>query len=343
MAEPESDPIFVAIDRIRETAKWLIASFAAVGAALVAGSQISSIGSAHGVRLAVAVGGAVLGLGGVAFAINAVWMVLEPAQVRLDELTSDQAVVEFVRVNPDALKGQAETISELVHRYMEEMGAYAEARAASRADPSNKALEAKAAGASAALASTQDVVQLLRKWLLFAKVRRASQHARSAVLVAAVSAAAGLLAFAWGSNPPAASSGSVTATVPSGQPSICELLQICAAGASSEPPAKNTVSGLVGSLHLAGASEVLHSVADAALAAGTIDIARHGVLIYLSDHLGSLLDRLGAKGVDALFSRLFPPSSVSAVGGGNRQITVVIHIAGQKVRIVHIPTDGSSG
>ena len=64
MADPAPDPILSAIDRTRETAKWLIASFAAVGAALVAGSQISSLGSATGGRLVAAAIGAVVGLGG---------------------------------------------------------------------------------------------------------------------------------------------------------------------------------------------------------------------------------------------------------------------------------------
>jgi len=44
MSEPATDPFERANDRIRGAAKWLIASSAAVGAALIAGSQLSSVG-----------------------------------------------------------------------------------------------------------------------------------------------------------------------------------------------------------------------------------------------------------------------------------------------------------
>jgi hypothetical protein len=63
--------------RIRDAAKWLIGSAAAVGAALIAGSQLSSIGqlefgwptSDAAARLWVAVLGAMLAIGAVAVAI----------------------------------------------------------------------------------------------------------------------------------------------------------------------------------------------------------------------------------------------------------------------------------
>lgn len=55
---------------LRSAAKWLIGSLGAIGAVLVAGSQLSSIGSlTTGPRLVIAVGGLAVGLGGVLLAI----------------------------------------------------------------------------------------------------------------------------------------------------------------------------------------------------------------------------------------------------------------------------------
>src|SRR5436190_97728 len=120
----QSDHLERANDRIRSAAKWLIASSAAVGAALIAGSQLSSIGkldlgpptSMANTRLWVACAGAALGLTGVVFAIWTCVQVLLPKTVTIREL--DQAwqgkrpslapVVAYFRDNPVYLQGLAD-------------------------------------------------------------------------------------------------------------------------------------------------------------------------------------------------------------------------------------------
>lgn len=42
--EAPRDQFSEGVDRLRETAKWIVTVFAAVGATLVAGTQLSSIG-----------------------------------------------------------------------------------------------------------------------------------------------------------------------------------------------------------------------------------------------------------------------------------------------------------
>lgn len=104
-------------DRIRETAKWLVASLAGVGAAMIAGSQLSSIGqlpvcteaSLECGRLWVALLGAAVALTAVAFAI---WMgvtLLAPVRLPLSELKArwkpGNPIYEYFAANPAQLQG----------------------------------------------------------------------------------------------------------------------------------------------------------------------------------------------------------------------------------------------
>jgi len=95
-------PTHSAADRIRETAKWLIASFAAVGTILVAGTQLSSIGSlnASDARFWVALAGVVAALTAVVIAIDKVVDVLVTPPLSMKALAepgSGDAVTQAVR------------------------------------------------------------------------------------------------------------------------------------------------------------------------------------------------------------------------------------------------------
>jgi hypothetical protein len=87
VAETPEDPFKDANERIRDAGKWLIAASAAVGAILVAGSQLSSIGQLQvGPRLWAAMVGAVLGLWGVVAAIWTAVRLLLPVQITLRDV-----------------------------------------------------------------------------------------------------------------------------------------------------------------------------------------------------------------------------------------------------------------
>ena len=55
MAEPSGDRIASASNQIQVTAKWIIAAFAGVGAALIAGLQLTGLGKLDFVELLIAV------------------------------------------------------------------------------------------------------------------------------------------------------------------------------------------------------------------------------------------------------------------------------------------------
>jgi hypothetical protein len=105
--------------QIRDAGKWLVASFAAVGAALIAGSQLSNIGrltvcfhvSVVCTRLWWAIGGAVVGLSAVVWAIWTAVSLLIPETVSYQTLEAEwnrgekSAIYKFFRDNPVFLQG----------------------------------------------------------------------------------------------------------------------------------------------------------------------------------------------------------------------------------------------
>lgn len=106
---------------IRDSAKWIIGAFAAIGAILVAGSQLSSIGSLPvgwptslaNARLWLAVLGAALSLSAVVVAIWGCVQVLVPSNLTMRDLADDwaspsrrtSAAVEFFKKDPRFLQG----------------------------------------------------------------------------------------------------------------------------------------------------------------------------------------------------------------------------------------------
>jgi hypothetical protein len=119
-------------DRIRSAAKWLIASSAAVGAALIAGSQLSSIGkldvglptSVENTRLWVAASAAAVGLAGVVYAVWTAVQILLPKEVPIKELDDGWCVenrppgpvVAYFKEHPKYLQGFDAALAENVIR-----------------------------------------------------------------------------------------------------------------------------------------------------------------------------------------------------------------------------------
>jgi hypothetical protein len=84
------DPLKPASELIRSAAKWLIGSLGAIGALLIAGSQLSSIGSLQGsdYRLRWAVVGLGVSLAAILLAIWRVTALLIPTSVGIEELAN---------------------------------------------------------------------------------------------------------------------------------------------------------------------------------------------------------------------------------------------------------------
>jgi hypothetical protein len=206
--EPVADPIEQANQRIRDAAKWLIASSAAVGAALIAGSQLSSIGrldvglptTIGTARLWIASLGALLSLVAVVAIIRTGVRLLLPKLVVIGDLADAwdapsaelRPVVAFFRQHPKYLQGAASP-ADLVRKREERIKQLTEAAAAG--EPVAE-LRTRVAGVDQRITATERMAQ---HQALRADFGQSLRRLTPATAVAAI----GIVAFAWAANPPA--------------------------------------------------------------------------------------------------------------------------------------------
>lgn len=217
MTEPTipANPLQGANDRIRDAAKWLIGSSAAVAAALIAGSQLSSIGklavelptSVTGARLWIAVVGAVGGLVAVVYVLWTAVRLLPEVQVTISALVKVwskknkpdmAAVVTFLKENPWFLQGY-NTPGELV-----------EARNTLVARLTDDLNEAAAADLQAQIGDYDARIRAVENRASAVALQTSFKLALRRLLWATIGAALGILAFAWAANPPAAPTATAT-------------------------------------------------------------------------------------------------------------------------------------
>ncbi|GIJ36547.1 pentapeptide repeat-containing protein [Verrucosispora sp. WMMD703] len=195
-------------DRIRDAAKWLVASAAAVGAAMLAGSQLSSIGelplgvpdSVDRARLWVAVTGAAAGLSTVVYAIWTAVQILLPKLVLVSDLDAAwtqrrselTTVVEHFRRNPKYLQGFS-TPADIITAREELIAAQ---REPSTADDVRTQL-------AAGIADLDERITAIEDTATHEALKNQFRHALRKLMLATAVAAIGIVAFAWAANPPA--------------------------------------------------------------------------------------------------------------------------------------------
>lgn len=198
----EESPLQVANNRIRDAAKWLIASSAAVGAALLAGTQLSNIGRLDaGGRLIVAFVGAILGLSGVVLAIFVAVRLLLPVTVTLNELVKEwskpkgrlKPAIEFFKKHQKYLQGfptpaDLEKARDGAVSALQKMGR--NAAKSPRGEQLNRYI-------SDLDGRISDVEAIAQTRTLEGQFRRSLRF----FLLASILAAGGILTFAWASNP----------------------------------------------------------------------------------------------------------------------------------------------
>jgi len=185
-ASPEADPggAQAAIDRYRTLAKWIIGVFAAVGALLVAGSQLSSLGQLSLEddlpRISAAVVALALSLASAMYIVQQALSILKPVEMSFDQLVEDDVVAELEKY-PAQLPFGAETVRAARDEYRDSL-----------ADP-NLTDEEKDPWRDQA-------IRLLRR-ASYLKVRAAFDQAWRKMAVAASLGAAAILIFAYAANP----------------------------------------------------------------------------------------------------------------------------------------------
>jgi hypothetical protein len=190
-------------DRIRQTAKWLTISLATLGGVLIAGSQLSDIGSLQPAssRFVVAiVGGGIAAAAAVTILALAIWVAVTPL-VSLQQLaTKPPAGLGDTLKDPRFLGGK-NTIAELDAAYTAALNARNTAFATLK-QQDNDANRIAAAAADAEFVSLSDTVNSLIDAVGYMRLAYRWKRAGAALLVCGVLAAAGIGAFAWAANPP---------------------------------------------------------------------------------------------------------------------------------------------
>lgn len=181
---PLEDPsgVRAGIDRYRDLAKYVVTIFAAVAAAMLAGTQLSSIGSLtwddDKARIITAIVGFLFAFGGIFMVISSALAVLKPVEMSLDQIENDPDLKQFVE--------RRKTL--LLHG----LGSAAELRDLLQSD----LLDAESRKAWAAVAAS------LVDRVAYEKVRREFESAWKSMVIWAVVGAIGIVAFVWAANPP---------------------------------------------------------------------------------------------------------------------------------------------
>jgi hypothetical protein len=217
--QPAQSSLALAADRVRESAKWLIVSFAAVGATLMAGLQLTNIGgltnSGPDERLSWAIFGIVLGVGGVVVAIGAASAVVTASFVTLKVLT-EESPTDAARASIEGDKivmGGYDTVEDLRDAFAVAVRARIDALRDSYEDPSDSN-SARAETAKAWAVTLGQVVSQVLERASFARVQNSYWWARWGILFGAALAATGIAMFAWAANPPKGVTAPVVAKTP---------------------------------------------------------------------------------------------------------------------------------
>lgn len=226
MAE-EAPPLQAAADRIRETAKWLTVSLGALGTVLVAGSQLSGLGSLEpsSDRFTVAVVGAIVAGVGAAIILAATALIAATPAVALDTLDVDSPKgVNKVLTDPSLLQGHG-NVADLRQAYDDSLDKRETAMTAHYDDPDNAGLKTAARVADANAVRLQAIAMGLVGAASYANLAYRWRRAALAVGVGALLAAAGVGCFAWATNPPedAVASSAAASVLTAPKPKVLKL------------------------------------------------------------------------------------------------------------------------
>ena len=178
---PDPAGVQTAIDRYRDLAKYLITIFAGVGAVLVAGTQLASIGKLSlkddTGRVWAVIIGLTVAVGAIAVIVGLALKILRPIEMGFDEVADDAKLGAEIN-RRTALLGGAENIGEV--------------RANIRSDAfSDDDLETWFGVADDIVAEAA-----------YLRMRETFDGTWWPLLAAAVASVIGITAFAWGANPP---------------------------------------------------------------------------------------------------------------------------------------------
>lgn len=180
-----------AANRVRDTAKWLLTTAGAVGAALLVGVQLTSLGKLDSGAKLIATGAVFVGLLGLAYAIQGISRLLLPRFFTLTTLVgaASNPARHFLDANPELLRGFG-TITDLKSARETDVAGWKKAYDAWTIDAVNpeKVTALKVAEARAAV--TGQVAESVSEWASLVYLRHQYRHAVKYRVVPGITAAA---------------------------------------------------------------------------------------------------------------------------------------------------------
>ena len=199
-----------AAQRIRDAAKYLIATFGAVGAVLVSGLSLTALPSGrHPILAAIAVFVAVLAL---AAAIALVIQVMVPTQMTLSQLAKltkdhpNDELAKFIGSNKELFGGQGTSVADFRDRYVEALDKRAKTFEAYLDAPQDSVKEAASDIASARTQFMSQAMMQLLNVAVFYQLKRRFARAFPMIAAAALLVVVCAAAYAWASSKPASPS-----------------------------------------------------------------------------------------------------------------------------------------
>jgi hypothetical protein len=216
----QEDALASAAERIRDTAKWLVASFAAVGGLLIAGLQLKDLGALEGADVTVAAIGAGLGIAGVLIVLLSSAAVLSAGRVPMADLVGTEParadITARLQRSPN-LYQPYNSISEFNQKLSDEWKAQTEAliahQEAEEGSAEQRAAEARYLKADAYLTKFNPINRRLLSSAEYENVRSRWDDARKWVFTGVVLAAVGAGMFGFSS--PQTEAQEAAQTVPS--------------------------------------------------------------------------------------------------------------------------------
>lgn len=202
-ASEQKDPNLAVVDRMRDLAKWLIVVFGAIGGALIAGTELSDVGSAEGWDLFWACVGVLLGIAGAGLALAFTVIVLLPTGISLRRLASGESNSELgkrVREEPEALYGLGATINEFKTKIETVREEANQAQAAYEADSGNESLQKAAERTRAKREGINRCVEGFLNWAMLITVKEKMVRAVVATFVGGILVVAGITVFSVATN-----------------------------------------------------------------------------------------------------------------------------------------------
>jgi hypothetical protein len=207
-APTTGDQYTQAVGQLRTTAQWLVTASAGVGAVIVAGLALKSIGGLHDLRLVGAVAAAIIGVTAVAVAIWFISDVLMPIGASPNDLKNGddfKALRGKVQADPDLVRGEGvpnQDIPGLLAAYDQVSQRARDEYAALISDPTKG--QGPYQAASGRLDQVGAVLTAIEGLGIYLAVTRRFKTARLALLIAALVATAAAALFAYCANPPEA-------------------------------------------------------------------------------------------------------------------------------------------